>query len=139
MWGERASAYAERELAGERVRIVFDPESNRRGYFGRLLAYIYYSDGQNFNLQLLEQGYARLYEDSSFTLKSEFAQAEATAQAQNRGLWAFETTVTATPTPAPTPQTPADVDDGGDGGAPAVTPVDGDYDCSYFDTQDQAQ
>ena len=36
-WGEQATIFAEDELEGRQVEIVFDPDSDRRGYFGRLL------------------------------------------------------------------------------------------------------
>lgn len=87
-WGERATDFAERELAGEEVRLVVDSEADRRGGYGRLLAYIYV-DGENFNEQLLANGYARLY-DSPFTLRDEFAATEATAREDGVGLWGFE-------------------------------------------------
>ena len=69
-WGGRASEFATEELDGQQVRVVTDGEGDRRGSFGRLLAYIY-TDGENFNQQLLADGYARVY-DSSFSLREEF-------------------------------------------------------------------
>ena len=87
-WGENATEFAERKLAGKEVRLVVDPESDRRGGYGRLLAYIYV-DGENFNSLLLSGGYARLYE-SEFRLRDSFATTEATAQQERVGLWNFE-------------------------------------------------
>lgn len=87
-WGGNATELAERTLAGKEVRLVVDPESDRRGGYGRLLAYIYV-DGENFNSLLLSNGYARLYE-SEFRLRDSFAAAEATAQQERVGLWDFE-------------------------------------------------
>jgi micrococcal nuclease len=87
-WGGNATEFAERTLAGTEVRLVVDPESDRRGGYGRLLAYIYV-DGENFNSLLLSNGYARLYE-SEFRLRDSFATAEATAQQERIGLWDFE-------------------------------------------------
>ncbi|MFB6293372.1 MAG: thermonuclease family protein [Halonotius sp.] len=86
-WGERATDFAERELAGQKVRLVVDPEADRRGGYGRLLAYIYV-DGENFNRALLTDGFARLY-DSEFTRRDEFAASERTARREAVGLWAF--------------------------------------------------
>lgn len=134
-WGERAAAFATEELAGEQVRVVTDPESDRRGYYGRLLAYVYYNDGTNFNHELLERGYARLY-DSSFSKRDAFAASEQEARDADRGLWGFEQPETATPTPAPTP-TPESGEN--DGIVTPTPPADGDYDCSHFDTHEQAQ
>lgn len=106
-WGQLATDFAEEQLDGKPVRVEVDPEADRRGSFGRLLVYIYV-DGENFNKLLLTNGYARKF-DSSFSKRSEFADAESTAQANNVGLWDFEevstpiSTATPTPTPAQTP------------------------------------
>jgi micrococcal nuclease len=84
--GERASAYAKERLAGETVTLVFDEESDRRGYYGRLLAYVYV-DGRSFNHALLREGHARLYE-STFTERERYERTEARAREDRRGLWA---------------------------------------------------
>ena len=100
-WGEKASDYARSRLEkGETVRIVVDETADRRGSFDRLLVYLY-DDGELFNLNLLEQGYARFYE-SSFSKRSQFANAEANAQSNNVGVWDY-TEPTATPTSPPSP------------------------------------
>jgi micrococcal nuclease len=128
-WGDKASAFATDELAGETLTVVTDPKSDKRGYYGRLLAYIYYNNGTNFNRVLVERGLARRYDDSSFTVREEFGALEAAAQAADRGLWAFESdSSTATPTTA----SPTD-------GATPIPPADGDYDCSDFETHAAAQ
>ena len=134
-WGERASQFATEQLDGQEVRVVTDAEGDRRGSFGRLLAYIYVGD-ENFNRQLLDQGYARVY-DSQFSLRGAFDSAESQARSNDVGLWDFDAPETATPTPTP--------DDGdGRGGLETPTPSnDGNlpdpYDCSDFDSQEVAQ
>jgi micrococcal nuclease len=85
-WGERASDHASEVLAGEEVRLGFDENEGRRGYYGRLLAYIYV-DGAQFNYGLVRDGYARMY-DSSFVDRQRYAAAEQRAQENRRGLWA---------------------------------------------------
>lgn len=130
-WGERASAHAEEELNGETVRIAVDPEADRRGSYGRLLVYVYV-DGDNFNEQLLEDGYARVY-DSSFSERDAFREAESTARENEVGLWDFETPETPTATPTETPAEDAEAVE-----LPPL-PDDGDYDCSHFETHEQAQ
>jgi micrococcal nuclease len=122
-WAETASSFATDTLAGEQVLVVTDPEADTRGYYGRLLAYIY-DDGTNFGKQLLQRGYARVYTGGDFVLENEYLDLEATAQAADKGLWAFEDD-RQSPTPTPTPeQTP---------------PPTGDVDCSFFDTHEEAQ
>jgi len=125
-WGERATAFAEDELEGEEVRIVVDAESDRRGYFGRLLVYIYV-DGENFNEQLLSNGYARMY-DSQFSLREEFATVERQAQSNNVGLWEYDGSESESSPEA----------DSGEVDVPPLPP-DGDYNCDDFETQEQAQ
>ena len=125
-WGEQATIFAEDELEGTQVQMVFDPDSDRRGYFGRLLVYLYV-DGEHFNERLLTEGYARMY-DSQFSLREEFATLEQEAQATNVGLWAFQDSDTESGTDS----------DSSDVEVPPLPP-DGDYNCGDFETQEQAQ
>ena len=125
-WGTKATRFATDELAGAEVRIEVDEEADRRGGFGRLLAYVYV-DGENFNERLLANGYARVY-DSSFSMRDEFDALERDAHLGSVGMWDFEGSQVNDPTPT-------DID-GVDVPPP---PSDGDYDCSDFATQDQAQ
>lgn len=83
--GENASAYAEDRLAGESVRLAFDAASERRGYYGRLLAYVVV-DGGSFNRALLRAGHARVY-DSTFTERERYERTAAAAREDRRGLW----------------------------------------------------
>lgn len=117
-WADRAKSFAKEDIGGKQVRIVTEPEGDQRGSYGRLLAYIYIS-GSNFNQQLIKQGYARRYDDSQFTLRSEFGQLEQNAQDASRGLWAFERS-----------STPKETE---------TSSRTGDQDCSDFDTQQEAQ
>jgi len=125
-WGEQATIFAEDELEGTQVQMVFDPDSDRRGYFGRLLVCLYV-DGENFNERLLAEGYARMY-DSQFSLRKKFAAVEQEAQASNVGLWEFQDSDTELDTDSAT----SDVE------IPPL-PSDGDYNCGDFETQEQAQ
>jgi micrococcal nuclease len=84
-YGERASAFATARLAGEQVRIVPDPTLDERGYYGRLLAYVYV-DGVSFNYRLIEEGHARVFE-SDFTGREEYETAQRAAREADRGLW----------------------------------------------------
>lgn len=86
-WGENASSYAKSRLAGRTVKIKTDPEADTRGSYGRLLVYIYVN-GSNFNEDLLEHGYARLYE-TSFTNLETFSETETKSQSADRGLWGY--------------------------------------------------
>lgn len=133
-WGQEASQYATEELEGEEVRVVTDPEGDRRGSYGRLLAYLYVGE-ENFNRTLLEDGYARVY-DSSFSLRDEFDSAESEARSNDVGLWDFEGDSSSSDADESTSDSDGGSDDEVD--LPPV-PADGDYDCGHFDTQEQAQ
>ena len=84
-WGQKASNYAEKELSGQKIIFQKDPRSDVRGSYGRLLGYIK-KDGENFNYELVEKGYARVY-TSGFTQQKRFLEAENEAQNELRGLW----------------------------------------------------
>ena len=86
---DAASAYVKRVADGATVRLGFDPESPRRGFYDRLLAYVYVRDGgewRQLNYRLLARGDARLYE-SQFVERERYAAAERRARAAERGLW----------------------------------------------------
>lgn len=57
-YGPEASAFAKRELDGERVGLELDVQ--KIDPYGRLLAYVYLPDKKMFNGTLLEEGYAHL-------------------------------------------------------------------------------
>lgn len=117
-WADRATSFAKEDIGGKQVRIVTDPEGDTRGSYGRLLAYVYV-DGENFNQRLIEQGYARRYDESQFSRRSTFGQLEADAQAADKGVWGFEPTDTDTETDTASRT--------------------GDQDCGDFDTHQAAQ
>jgi micrococcal nuclease len=129
-WSQRAKSFATETLDGRQVRVVVDPESDRRGSYGRLLAFIHV-DGTNFNLRLIEDGYARMY-DSTFSLRDTFARAESRARNNDVGLWGFDGANPGTD-PTDTPRRPSTNDN------VPTPPSDGDCDCSDFESQDQAQ
>jgi micrococcal nuclease len=84
-WGDEASTFATTQLEGEQVTLLYDQQADRRGDFGRLLAYIEIGD-TNFNYQLIQDGYARVY-DSTFSLSDDFYSAETVSQDAATGLW----------------------------------------------------
>ncbi|MFU1783012.1 lamin tail domain-containing protein [Haloarcula japonica] len=98
-WGDEATAYAEERLAGEEIYIETDPESDRHGYYGRLLVYAYQgqSSETSFNLRLLQNGYARYY-SSSFSMSAEYQSAESDARSSNTRVWDYSASDTPTPT-----------------------------------------
>lgn len=84
-WGETASAFAKDRLAGEAVGLAFDPNLDRRGYYGRLLAYVVHEE-ETVNYRLVADGYGRVY-DSQFSRRDVYDAAESRAREQGTGLW----------------------------------------------------
>lgn len=83
--GQNASAFVTRRLLDASVTLVFDPLADRRGSYGRLLAYVQL-DGQDVNQRLVATGQARVY-DSPFSRSDAYYDLEATAQTERRSLW----------------------------------------------------
>jgi micrococcal nuclease len=87
-FGAQASAFNERTVGGERVRLVRDVAPRDR--FGRRLAYVYrVSDGLFVNAELARQGFAKplaIAPDVRFA--DRFAALARQAREQRRGLWA---------------------------------------------------
>jgi micrococcal nuclease len=86
-YGKAASAYNEKLVDGERVKLRFDRE--RRDRYGRLLAYVYRKrDGLFVNAALVRKGYARSMPFKPNTAHAtQFARLQHKARQSNVGLW----------------------------------------------------
>jgi len=86
-FAKRASAYNERLVAGERVRLVYDIE--RRDRYGRLLAYVYRArDGLFVNAELVRRGYATAVTfPPNVAHERELRRLARRARMSGRGLW----------------------------------------------------
>ena len=56
-----ASAYAHRELDGQRVRVQGDPTQDEKDRYGRPLAYLIFPDGRNYSVMVAGAGWAHAY------------------------------------------------------------------------------
>ncbi|MEF8852199.1 MAG: lamin tail domain-containing protein [Haloarculaceae archaeon] len=83
--GEGASAAVRQRVADREVTLVVDPAADRRGDFGRLLAYVRVN-GTDLNRWLLAEGHARVY-DSTFSRSADYYATEREAREAGRGLW----------------------------------------------------
>lgn len=91
--GREAAEYATNKFTGRRVRISLDPTQPVRDRHGRLLAYLFFTDGidssraASLNQQLIEQGLA--YADWRFDHVHElrFERAERLAMRAKIGMW----------------------------------------------------
>ena len=86
-FAKRASAYNERLVDGEKVRLVLDAEHRDR--YGRLLAYVYRArDGLFVNAALVRGGYAvPLTIAPNVAHADQFRRLAAKARRKGRGLW----------------------------------------------------
>jgi micrococcal nuclease len=85
-FGPEATAFIEKMLASGTVTIELEKES-LRGKFGRLLGFVYTSDGKMLNEQLLRTGHA--YADGRWRHRFYFRFQEIEKQARKNklGLW----------------------------------------------------
>jgi len=88
-FGEEASDEAKKILTGQSVQLETDPSQDKYDKYGRLLAYVFLSDGTNFNRQMIENGYGYEYTyHLPYKYQKEFKQAEKEAREKKKGLWA---------------------------------------------------
>jgi micrococcal nuclease len=86
-FAKKASAFNERLVAGERVKLVRDVEARDR--YGRLLAYVYRArDGLFVNAELVRRGYATVATfPPNVAHEREFRRLARRARLSGRGLW----------------------------------------------------
>ena len=84
--GKAASRYTKSRLTGKYVDLEF--EEKRRGYYGRLLAYVFV-DSVNFNVELVRQGLSPYYTKYGLSRKydQEFREAERHAKKNGLNIW----------------------------------------------------
>jgi len=78
-------------VRGGTVALEYEkPLAEKRDGFGRLLAYVI-ADGDNVNLEIVRQGWSKLYTKyGKGRLHAEFEAAEREARDAKRGLWGME-------------------------------------------------
>ncbi len=92
-FGREASAQGHKRLEGQTIRLEYDVQVGEHDKYGRLLAYVFLSDGSNYAEGMIRDGYAHeyTYQNQAYKYQATFKSAEAEAQAANRGFWAPET------------------------------------------------
>jgi len=86
-YGPVAAAYTKTTIGAQRVRLVSDPLSTDRDRYGRLLRYVYLSDGTDVNEQLIQSGHGFYYPYFPFSKAKQFAADEHAAITDRIGLW----------------------------------------------------
>ncbi len=87
---EEASAFTKKLCLGKNIRLEYDGfDDNKRGNYGRILAYLFLEDGTFVQKQLLIRGYAAVYMKYPFEAKRKdlFLAWEQKAKQEGLGLW----------------------------------------------------
>ncbi len=84
--GQKAAAFTETLLYGQRVRLEYDVEAHDK--YNRTLAYVYLEDGTFVNQKIIQEGYAYpMTVPPNVRYAHQFKQWFDEARSQNRGLW----------------------------------------------------
>ncbi|WP_394218645.1 thermonuclease family protein [Halobacillus trueperi] len=138
-FGPEASDYAKEKLSGKDVRFEYD--GPKRDHYDRLLGYVWVN-GENFNQQLLEKGFARYaYEyDPPYVHSASMKNAETRAKQEEKGIWSIDGYVTGegfregeSSSVEETPASSTYV------GSLPYDPQGPDRDCGDFSSQEEAQ
>ena len=84
-FGKEAYLFTKKMVEGKEVRLEFDWQ--RRDKYGRLLAYVYLTDGTFLNSEIIKQGYGFAYTRFSFKYLEDFRTYEREARENRKGLW----------------------------------------------------
>lgn len=79
-----------REIVGlDIVRLEAEPNGDDRDKYGRLLRFVFLTDGTNVGEMMVREGFAREYTylGKPYTLQADFAEAEKQAKAAGLGIW----------------------------------------------------
>ena len=86
-WGDKATEFALQTLSiGSAITLKFDGEKEKDRY-DRLLAYVHLQNGTDFNMLLVKNGLARVYEEGSSSRESGYLELQRVAIDSNIGLW----------------------------------------------------
>ena len=84
-FGKEAYLFTKKMVEGKEVRLEYDWQ--KRDKYGRLLAYVFLTDGTFLNAEIIKQGYGFAYTKYPFKYLDEFRRYEREARENKRGLW----------------------------------------------------
>jgi micrococcal nuclease len=91
-FGIEASNRAKQLLTGQTVGLENDPTQGDIDQYGRLLRYVWFSDGRMFNLQMLAEGFANEYTyNTPYKYQNLFKSTARAADQAQVGLWSPQT------------------------------------------------
>lgn len=131
-FGNEASQKAKELLDGANISLETDASQGTYDKYGRMLAYVFLSDGTLFNEYMIAEGYGHEYTYSEpYKYQSRFKAAEQRAREEKKGLWSDDacSVVIDTKADEPIPQAPA-------GSYECTKNV---YNCTSFKTHSEAQ
>jgi endonuclease YncB( thermonuclease family) len=85
-WAAEAKTYTSNRLLNRTVTLKLDPLQPRDRH-GDVLAYVYVTDGDNLNLDIIHDGQAYADRRSKHAFHQQFESAESEARKKKRGLW----------------------------------------------------
>jgi endonuclease YncB( thermonuclease family) len=86
-WSDPSKRALAERVGGKSVTLRLDSTQTRDAQH-RLLAYVYYDDADNVNLELVRDGHAYAQREEIHSMVRQFEQAEDEARGKRRGLWA---------------------------------------------------
>jgi endonuclease YncB( thermonuclease family) len=86
-YSKEATKFTKELVEGKKARLEYDVE--RRGKYGRLLAYVYLMDGTFVNAEIIKQGFGFAYRKYPFKYMDEFIIFENEAKINRRGYWKY--------------------------------------------------
>lgn len=88
-FGKEASDFTKGLLLGVQVKLESDDSQSDRDKYGRLLRYVFLSDGTLVNQKIISEGYGHKYTyRTPYKYQNEFKDTEHTARENQKGLWA---------------------------------------------------
>jgi micrococcal nuclease len=86
-WAEKASSVLQQEVGDREVFITTDKQAGERDRYGRILAYLSTSDGNDIGSLLLKQGFARVYTPETFAREEDYLRLQKKAMQERIGIW----------------------------------------------------
>jgi micrococcal nuclease len=87
-WGQRAKKHLRELLSTSQWTVSIEFDIEKRDVHGRLLSYVWTSDGRMVNVQMLKDGYAMLYTfPPNIRYVDEFKKAQDEARSKSLGIW----------------------------------------------------
>lgn len=86
-FGKKASEEMKKILKNKKISLIADPMVSDKDKYGRLLRYVFLSDGVFVNAELVKGGFAFNYPYENFQYLNDFNDLEKQARSSRLGLW----------------------------------------------------